>query len=49
LLLAGDATVSSLVEDDPTRELMSPIVERIALLRNGAGTTGWEFGAFDGR
>jgi hypothetical protein len=48
LLLAGDATVSSLVEDDPTRELMTPILERIPILRNSVGSTGWEFGAFDG-
>jgi hypothetical protein len=48
LLLAGDATVSSLVKDDPTRELMTPILERIPILRNSEGSTGWEFGAFDG-
>jgi len=47
-LLAGDATVSSLVEADPTRDLMPPILQRMPLLRNVDGSTGWEFGAFDG-
>lgn len=48
LLLAGEADRSSLILNDPTAQLLTPILDRIYLLRNSEGDSGWEFGAFDG-
>ncbi|MEA2550552.1 MAG: hypothetical protein QOE25_321 [Actinomycetota bacterium] len=48
LLLSEDATVSSLIAEDPTREDLENLVPRWHLLRNRDSETGWEFGAFDG-
>jgi len=48
LLLSGESIVRSLLEWDPTRDLMLPILRNIHHLRNSESETGWEFGAFDG-